>query len=616
MLVSLINTSASTTVSCPSGWSQAYDTVNGFSTQLAACTYVVGSSTPIAKATLSSATQVAMVTEAFSGINPTHPIDVAHAVSGIFPPSVTTTEPGDLLVLGEGSNTPSFLVFSAPSGASLLTTLTNSSYSQTAIATEVVTSPGATSSAGWSAWPSPFGAVTGVVALVSATAPAGSAPGPADPPQAITFTSSPPANPTVGGSYTVSATGGGSGNPVTFSIGSGSTSGACSISGATVSFTGPGTCAIDANQAAGGSYSAAPQVQQSLTIAALADPPQAITFTSSPPANPTVGGSYTVSATGGGSGNPVTFSIGSGSTSGACSISGATVSFTGPGTCAIDANQAAGGSYSAAPQVQQSLTIVAATPTSPPSSSESGGGTPSVVGKATTFTSSKSTTPQTSIPTGVASGDVLVSLINTSASTTVSCPSGWSQAYDTVNGFSTQLAACTYVVGSSTPIAKATLSSATQVAMVTEAFSGINPTHPIDVAHAVSGIFPPSVTTTEPGDLLVLGEGSNTPSFLVFSAPSGASLSTTLTNSSYSQTAIATEVVTSPGATSSAGWSAWPSPFGAVTGVVALVSATAPAGSAPGPADPPQAITFTSSPPANPTVGGSYTVERDRRGLG
>ncbi len=51
---------------------------------------------------------------------------------------------------------------------------------------------------------------------------------------------------------------------------------------------------IDANQAAGGSYSAAPQVQQSLTIAALADPPQAITFTSSPPANPTVGGSYTV----------------------------------------------------------------------------------------------------------------------------------------------------------------------------------------------------------------------------------------------------------------------------------------------------------------------------------
>jgi hypothetical protein len=180
--------------------------------------------------------------------------------------------------------------------------------------------------------------------------------------QTITFTSSPPASPTVGGSYTVSATGGGSGNPVTFSIDSSSTSGACSISGATVSFNGVGTCVIDANQAGTSTYSTAPQVQQSLTIAAAALTTQTITFTSSPPASPTVGGSYTVSATGGGSGNPVTFSIDSWSTSGACSISGATVSFKGVGTCVIDANQAAAGSYPAAPQVQESLTIAAAPP--------------------------------------------------------------------------------------------------------------------------------------------------------------------------------------------------------------------------------------------------------------
>ena len=39
--------------------------------------------------------------------------------------------------------------------------------------------------------------------------------------------------------------------------------------------------------------------------------PQTITFTSTPPASPAHGSTYTVSATGGGSGNPVTFGISS-----------------------------------------------------------------------------------------------------------------------------------------------------------------------------------------------------------------------------------------------------------------------------------------------------------------
>lgn len=95
--------------------------------------------------------------------------------------------------------------------------------------------------------------------------------------------------------------------------------------------------------------------------------PQTISFTSNPPPGATVGGTYAVTATGGGSGNPVTFSIDSGSTAGACSITGANVSFTGTGTCIVDANQAAGGTYTAAPQVQQSITVsVAPPPTSIP----------------------------------------------------------------------------------------------------------------------------------------------------------------------------------------------------------------------------------------------------------
>ena len=82
---------------------------------------------------------------------------------------------------------------------------------------------------------------------------------------------------------------------------------------------------------------------------------QQITFTSTAPASATVGGaSYTVAATGGASGNPVTFSSGAPTV---CSISGATVSFTGAGTCTIDANQAGNADYLSAPQVTQSFTV-------------------------------------------------------------------------------------------------------------------------------------------------------------------------------------------------------------------------------------------------------------------
>jgi uncharacterized repeat protein (TIGR01451 family) len=172
--------------------------------------------------------------------------------------------------------------------------------------------------------------------------------------QQIAFTSSAPNSAVVGGTYTPAATGGGTGNPVTFSIDPASTPGACSISGGTVSFADPGTCTVDANQAGDTDYSAAAQVQQSFTIGQAS---QAVTFTSTPPSPAVVGGTYIPAATGGGSGNPVTFSIDSASTSGACSISSGTVSFASPGTCTVDANQAGNAGYTAAPQAQQVITV-------------------------------------------------------------------------------------------------------------------------------------------------------------------------------------------------------------------------------------------------------------------
>jgi hypothetical protein len=170
--------------------------------------------------------------------------------------------------------------------------------------------------------------------------------------QTITFTSTAPANAKVGGAtYNVTATAS-SGLTVTFAIDASATS-VCSISGSTVSFTASGTCVIDANQAGDANYNAAPQAQQSFAVGKT---DQTITFTSTAPAGAKVGGStYTVTATAS-SGLTVTFTIDAAATS-VCSISGSTVSFTTPGTCVIDANQAGDGTYNAAPQVQQSFAV-------------------------------------------------------------------------------------------------------------------------------------------------------------------------------------------------------------------------------------------------------------------
>ncbi len=72
-------------------------------------------------------------------------------------------------------------------------------------------------------------------------------------------------------------------SPVTFSADAAS-AGVCTVSGATVSFVGTGTCTIDANQAGNGSYQAAPQVQQSFPVGLT---PQSISFASTPPAGAT-----------------------------------------------------------------------------------------------------------------------------------------------------------------------------------------------------------------------------------------------------------------------------------------------------------------------------------------
>jgi uncharacterized protein YjbI with pentapeptide repeats len=84
---------------------------------------------------------------------------------------------------------------------------------------------------------------------------------------------------------------------------------------------------------------------------------QTITLTSTPPSGATVGGTYTPTATAG-SGLPVAFTLDS--TSSGCTLNAKSdlVTFVAAGTCVIDANQAGNANYNAAPQVQQSFSII------------------------------------------------------------------------------------------------------------------------------------------------------------------------------------------------------------------------------------------------------------------
>lgn len=196
-------------------------------------------------------------------------------------------------------------------------------------------------------------------------------------PQVITYTNSPPPSARPGTTYTVTTTGGASGNPVTYSVDGSSTSG-CTVNSTSglVTLTLPlGSCIIDANQAGGGLYLAATQVQQ--TVYSRNANPQIITFTNTPPINPPVGATYTVTATGGGSGNPVLFSVDPSSTSG-CTINSASglVTLSAPaGSCVIDANQAGNSNFATAAQVKQSVTslVPAGAPTATILSPSSGG---------------------------------------------------------------------------------------------------------------------------------------------------------------------------------------------------------------------------------------------------
>lgn len=170
--------------------------------------------------------------------------------------------------------------------------------------------------------------------------------------QVITAFTATPAAPvfTPGGTFTVSATGGASGNPVVFAS---TTPGVCTVASNTVTMASAGTCGLTADQAGNANYSAAPQATLNVNIGQAT---QTITNFVANPAAPVYapGGTFTVSATGGASGNPVVFAS---TTAGVCTVTGGTVTIVSAGSCGLTANQAGNASYSAAPQAILNVSI-------------------------------------------------------------------------------------------------------------------------------------------------------------------------------------------------------------------------------------------------------------------
>lgn len=161
-------------------------------------------------------------------------------------------------------------------------------------------------------------------------------------PLAPVYTTDPPFN--------LNATGGNSGNPVTYFS---SNTNVATILGNTVTIVGAGTTVITASQAGNANYLAAPDVNQTLLVNIAGLIPQVITFNALPAA--TYGDApITLTATGGASGNPVTYTS---SNTNVATISGDTLTILTPGSTVITASQVGNAQYESAVDVTQTLVV-------------------------------------------------------------------------------------------------------------------------------------------------------------------------------------------------------------------------------------------------------------------
>jgi hypothetical protein len=159
--------------------------------------------------------------------------------------------------------------------------------------------------------------------------------------QVITNFAATPDGGAVGDMSTLSATGGASSMPVVYGTTNASL---CTVAGNMVTYLTAGQCFVTANQAGDANYNPATEVQLTLVVT---KGEQVITDFAATPAGGAVGETSALTATGGGSGNAVTFGT---STTLVCTVSGSTVTYVGSGTCTLTADQLGNANYNDAVQ--------------------------------------------------------------------------------------------------------------------------------------------------------------------------------------------------------------------------------------------------------------------------
>ena len=164
-------------------------------------------------------------------------------------------------------------------------------------------------------------------------------------PQAISFDPAVPTEAAAGSTLQLAPNAG-----TTLTLAS-TTPGVCTTSGTAVSFIAVGTCTFTADRAATAEFEAAKTVVSTVNVVP-GHVAQTIVF--SLPAEDTIGAKVALSATGGASGNPVTFTV---LTPGTCMVANGKVSLTAIGDCTVAADQAGNAAYDAAPQVTATIAV-------------------------------------------------------------------------------------------------------------------------------------------------------------------------------------------------------------------------------------------------------------------
>lgn len=131
-----------------------------------------------------------------------------------------------------------------------------------------------------------------------------------------------------------------------------------------------------------------------------------------------------------------------------------------------------------------------------------------MVGKATAFSSKSTTKVATALPAGTANGDLLVSYVETSPLSKVTCDDGWIKRLDVVNGTATRLTACTRLQSARAAQPAANVSPAAHASMVTMAFSHVDLVAPVAAAAGNPGLLGPSVKVAADNSIVVLAQGS------------------------------------------------------------------------------------------------------------